>query len=165
MNNQTGYELLLNDVLEQSGNENLQAAVLSDLLGQVRRRGRLQRVKRSAALVAVALVLLLAIWIQIPPVHRGIVSGPQRVSVIRSKPLAARSILRTKTDLVARFWTSSSSVAFVSTDPAWPAFHTLSDEELLSFFPREAAALVRYSSEDAQLILFAKDRAPNLLSP
>ena len=146
---------LLDDVLAETAPADFRTALLGETLRLARGRRRWRQARRTSAVLAVALLLGVAVWRNLP--SRGSGAGPAVAAceIVHTQPLPADAIIRTRPLGVDQWVGSIASVGVVRTTAADGMLHLLSDEELLALAAPEPAALVRVGPH-AQELIFVK---------
>jgi hypothetical protein len=160
MNNDSNR--LLNAILEDAAPEEFRASLLAETLRLVRQRRRARIVNRGIVWLALAVALPLLLWrtfqgLPPAPLPLAPILPAQRMEspsyrLVVSRPLDPNLVVLTESGSVNLVTSSSLSVGVIESPAAGGLYHDLSDDELLLLCAGRPAALVRQSSNHAELV-------------
>lgn len=146
------HEELLTDVLAEDAPAYWRDSLLEETLRHAGRKRRVRHLRRGVAALAMVVVLGATLWRLLPTglVPRAI--EPAGYVTVRTQPLAADAIVRTRSFPVQLLVASQSGVTVVRTRDSVFPLRLLNDQELLAMVDSRSAVLVRRGPDTAELI-------------
>jgi hypothetical protein len=142
-------------VLSETAPSNFRATLLGETLRLVRRRRRWRQTRRVAGIFAVAGLLAVLIWQNLP--EQSVVSRPlakkaveTSYKLIHTQPLSENAVVTTRQFSASQFVASISTVVQVVTTNS--GFHQINDDELLALVSGRPAVLIRTGPHSEELV-------------
>lgn len=152
MTQRSEKERLLSDVLAEGEPSGSRAGLLTDLLGQVRRRRRIRNAGRAAVTLFIAALIIFPFWKRpiLAPASPPPVQG--HIEVVTTQPLPAAALVRTSRLADELVIGSVAMTATIVTVKGIGNFRVIDDAELFALLGSHPAALVHGPAGTAQLI-------------
>jgi hypothetical protein len=149
MNNASERDQLLGDVLSEGGSGEFREAMLAETLRLARRRRVYRRARSISAVLALLAVGAFFGRREWPAESRFVPQAPENFVLVRTQPLAAEAVIRTRPLDQAQCIASFSGAPTVGT--ARSAFHVIGDRELLALASPRPAILIRSGPSSEEL--------------
>ena len=162
MKHESDDETLLSDVFGEAAPASLREAMLGESLRMARRRHKIRRLGRAAALLAV-LGLAVVLIQQSAPRHPDVLSRatPAKVeknyTLVRSQPLLAAAMVTTRPLSSGQFIGATVFAGIVRTRP--DSFRVINDDELLALLSPRPCALIQVGPNLERLVFVNPDDA------
>ena len=152
MNQPVDNEHLLADVLAEAAPAGFREALLGETLRLARRRRLVWQARRTITVLAVAGVLAILVWRNLPPrpaVGPAPVTGCQ---IIHTRPLPVGNIVTTLPLPAGQLVVSVPTAEIILTSADSGGFRRIGDDELLALAAPRPAVLVRLGPNSEELI-------------
>src|ERR1051326_4550144 len=124
-------EKLLDEVLGESA-PGFKESLLQHTLKQVRHRGRVRRLNRALAALALLAVVPLSIWKFSSPLRPPTTAPPPPFGLVTTQPLPREMIVQTRPGSIPFITTSAAGLAYIETGEAKNLFQEITDEQLFA---------------------------------
>lgn len=146
------HERLLADVLAENTSGDPRGSMLEKTLLFAKRRREVRALKRGAGLLTLVGLVVAFLW-KNPQTERTLGSGkPSSFVLIRTQPLPASAIVRTRQLAANALVASYPSVKIVHTDVRGEGLRLLTDRELLAMLDSRPVVLVQVGQGASELI-------------
>ena len=146
------HEELLTDVLAEDAPLHWRASLLEETLRLAGRKRRVRHLRRGAATLAMLVVVGAMLWRILPTARAPRAIEPASYVTVRTQPLAAEAIVRTRSFPTQLVVASQPCVSVVRTRDNVLPIRLLNDQELLAMVDSRSAVLVRRGPDSAELI-------------
>lgn len=151
MNDESGREELLEDVVGEAATPSFRADLLKQVLGEVR-QSRARRRRNQRLVVTAWIVIGIGVTVMFLPGHKRSISFRIDPLVVHSAPLDPSIIVATQPGSIGTINSMDSSVVLVEAIPAEKTFETIGDDKLLALLGDRPAVLVRHGTSGAELV-------------
>ena len=149
MNRTPDTDQLLRDVLSEGEPPGSMESMLAETLRLVRRRRVFRRARNISACLALVAICAFLTFRNVTKYHHGPAWTEESFAEIRTHPLDAGSIIRTRPLYESRVISSVYSVAIIRTSRE--KFRVINDHELLALVSPRPAILIRLGAASEQL--------------